>query len=165
MTLPIKTCPQSSIYSYVSAINGSGRQAEALVYFQKSTAVRERIDPAKLPGITIRIAQTLINEGVVLWHLARNKDAEERFLRAEKILLSIPVDQGDAYHTVGGSLGDLNASWSGMLLQSRRFREAIARTDAGLSRLEPYLKTEPNLAVAREQCLKLTATELTLWLR
>jgi len=97
----------------------------------------------------------LINEGVILWQLARIKDAEERFLRAEKILHSVPADQGDIYHNVGDTFGELNISLSGMLLQSGRFREAIARTDAGLSRLEPYLKTEPNHAVVREDCLKL----------
>jgi hypothetical protein len=53
------------------------------------------------------------------------------------------------------SLGQMHVNWSGLLVSIRRFDEAIARADAGLSRLEPAFRNEPNDRDLRDFCLKL----------
>jgi hypothetical protein len=44
------------------------------------------IDPAKRPGATIRLAESLINEGVIHWNQDDNSRAEDRFRRDEKLM-------------------------------------------------------------------------------
>ena len=39
-----------------------------------------------------------------------------------------------------------------MLHMSGRYQEAVVQADAGLNRLGPYLRNEPNDAVARQTC-------------
>ena len=53
------------------------------------------------------------------------------------------------------ALGQLYVNWSGMLVTRLHFQEAIKRADAGLTRVEAFLRSEPNSGVARDTCLKL----------
>jgi tetratricopeptide (TPR) repeat protein len=129
--------------------------ADALTYYEKSTAIRERIDPSRLPGVTPRLAESIMNEGVMLWGQSKITQAEEKFQSAEKILLSIRPEERFTQGNGDPALGMVYMNWSGMLHLSGNYKEAIARADAGLSRIEPYLKTEPNDAPARDLCLKL----------
>jgi tetratricopeptide (TPR) repeat protein len=123
--------------------------------YQNCTPLRERIDPSKLPGVTLRLASSLVNEGVIFWNTGKESRAEEKFRRAEELLQSIPSEQ----RSVGGSvdllLGQVNVNWCGMLYLSGKLDEAITRADAGLIRLEQHLKIEPNDMTARNASLQL----------
>src|SRR5262249_13867524 len=90
-----------------------------------------------------------------LWNEGDNSGAENRFRRAEKLLLSVPPDQRDAAENVDITLGKINLNWGGMLHLSKRYEDAIARSDTGLKSIEPYLRVEPNDADARDVCLTL----------
>ncbi len=131
------------------------QRQEAKVHYRKAIEIRERIDPSKLPGVTQRLAQTLMNEGVVLWGEKSHSPAEERFHQAEKKLLSLPPDQLDPDGNTDVALGLLYMNWGGMLFMLGRFDEAIARADAGIKRVEACLQTEPNDASVRRTCLEL----------
>jgi eukaryotic-like serine/threonine-protein kinase len=127
---------------------------KALVYHQKAIEIRERIDPARLPGVSIRVAESLINLGNLLWHTQKHSAAAQSFRRAEKLLLA--DDTGVLSPAqVARCVGNLNVNWSGMLHMIGRFNDAITRADAGLFRLEPYCRLEPLDELARELCLKL----------
>jgi eukaryotic-like serine/threonine-protein kinase len=127
---------------------------KALFHYQKSIEIRERIDPKRLPGVSINLAQSLINLGIALWHTQKHPAAEQRFHRAEEILLSDDTKALTPGH-VASLVGPLQVNWSGMLHAIGRNNEAVAHADAGLSRLEPYLRFEPLDDLARELCLKL----------
>ena len=123
--------------------------------FKIATDIRERIDPSKLPGVTWRLASSIVNEGVIFWNTGHESDAEERFCRAEVLLLSIPTER----RNVGGQfdllLAQVYLNWCGMLQLSKRCEEAVKRTDTGLSWIEPYLENEPNDRSVRYACLSL----------
>ena len=138
--------------TYANAMHTSHRDAEAMPYYQKSTAIRERIDPSRLPGVTLRLAESIVNEGVVLWGETKITPAEEKFRRAGQLLLSMSPEERPSRGNRDNSLGLLYVNWSGLLHMSGRYQEAVAQADAGLSRLEPYLRNEPNDAVARRTC-------------
>ncbi len=121
---------------------------------QTAIAIRERIDPERVPGVRIRLGESLINLGNALWHKGDLAKAEECFRRADLVLVS-----GDARllsrTDAARFAGNLNVNWGGMLLGASRHNEAIARADAGLKLLEPYCRLEPLDKLARDLCLKL----------
>ena len=129
--------------------------AEAKVHYQKAIEIRERIDPTRLPGVRVTLIQSLINLGVALWGTGENSQAEESFRRAEDILASEAKDHREPVGKVALLAAQLNLNWSGMLHLLGRDTEAIERADAGLSRLAPYLRIEPNDDEARDACHKL----------
>ncbi len=139
--------------NYANTLRGESID-KALVHYQKAIEIRERIDPVRLPGVSIKLAESLINLGIVLWRSQKHSAAEQRFRRAEELLLSAdtkilaPAD-------VVSFVGHVNVNWSGMLHGVGRCDEAIARADVGLFRLEPYCRLEPLDELARELCLKL----------
>jgi tetratricopeptide (TPR) repeat protein len=131
------------------------RNDDAMTYFQKCTKVREGIDPAKLPGVTLRLGESLSNEGLMLWTQQNYTDAEARFHCAEEKLRSVPPEQ----HSLGGnvdlSLGTLKIVWSGALMATARLDEAIDQVDSALPGVEDYLRKNRNDHIARGICLKL----------
>jgi hypothetical protein len=92
---------------------------------------------------------------VTLWNTGHESDAEKRLRRAEELMLSLPSEQ----RNVGGNfdllLSQIDVNCSGMPNVSGQFDKAITRADAGLSRLEPHLKIEPNDVQVRDTCLQL----------
>jgi serine/threonine protein kinase len=138
-----------------NALLAQKRPEQARDCFRKGIELRRRIDPAQLPGVTIRLAQALISEGLCLWQDQDMTPAEDAFRQAEQLLLaaapkiSLPNDNIDV------TLGQLYVNWGGMLPNSGRLAEAVERADAGLKRLEPRLRTEPSDGEARDVCLKL----------
>jgi tetratricopeptide (TPR) repeat protein len=105
--------------------------------------------------VSNRLAETLVNLGVIDWHAQDHARAEQRFRRAEELLLSAAPDAREPAEKIDIDIGQVNVNWGGMLHTLGRHDEAIARADAGLGRLEPYLRIEPNDWEAREMCLKL----------
>jgi eukaryotic-like serine/threonine-protein kinase len=140
---------------YANALRLPKRFSEAAIHFQEANRIRERIDPSQLPGVTQRLAAILTNEGVNLWNQGDNARAEERFRRAEQLLLSLSPERHDVFENEAITLGRIDVNWCGMLNGTSRFDDAVTRADAGLRRLEQYLRAEPNDSVARETCLKL----------
>ena len=141
--------------AYGNALQQQKRITEARNYFRQAIEVRSRIDPSQLPGVTIRLAGSLISEGLTLWQEQQSSQAEAVFRRAEQVLLSVYPGFEGQYDRFDVVLGQLYVNWGGMLHTSSRFAEAITRADAGLSRVEPFLRNEPNDGVARDTCLKL----------
>jgi len=131
------------------------RSALARLHYEKAIEIRERIEPSKLLGVSNRLAQTLVNLGVIDWQAKDHARAEQRFRRAEGLLLSAAPDAREPGEHIDVDIGQVNVNWGGMLHTLGRYDEAIARADAGLARLEPYLRIEPNDWEAREMCLKL----------
>jgi eukaryotic-like serine/threonine-protein kinase len=131
------------------------RHADARVPYRKAIEIRENIDPDKLPGVTSRLAGSLMNEAVMFSNEQQIKAAEGLFGQAEKVLLAISPDERAATENLVSRLSQLYMNWGGMLCNAKRFDEALARVDDGLRRIEPYLRTEPNDAGARQTCLEL----------
>ncbi len=127
---------------------------EILLHFQQAIEIRQRIDPMRLPGVRMKLAESLINQGNLQWHSRNYPAAEQSFRRAEEILLSDDTKVLTPRHVIS-LVGPLNVNWSGMLNGTRRSNEALNRADAGLSRLEPYVRLEPLDEQARGLCLKL----------
>ena len=146
-----------------NALSNLQCKGEALHHFQVANTIRERIHPSRLPGVTQRLAQGLINEGVMRWHMKEDSKAEVLFQKAEKLLLSIPEDQRGVGEDVDSCIGLLDVDWSGLLHLANREQEAIARASAGLSHVEARLKIEPNDARAREFCLNLLGNRGYAW--
>jgi tetratricopeptide (TPR) repeat protein len=139
--------------NYANTLRGESID-KALVHYQKAIETRERIDPVRLPGVSMKLAQSLINVGIVLWRTQKHSAAEQSFRRAEELLLSADT-KVLAPADVVSFVGHVNVNWSGMLHGVGRCDEAITRADVGLSRLEPYCRLEPLDELARELCLKL----------
>ena len=89
----------------------------------------------------------------MFWKEQKISEAERQFSRAEKSLLSISPEERVAAEDYESKLSLLYSNWGGMLYESRRFDDAVARTGDGLSRLEPQLRLDPNDAGARRTCL------------
>ena len=132
----------------------AGQIDVALSHFQMAIEIREGIDSMRLPGVRIKLAESLINLGNALWHTRKYPAAEQSFRRAEEILLSDDTKVLTPRHLTS-LVGPLNVNWSGMLNGIGRSNEALSRVDAGLSRLEPYARLEPLDEQARDLCLKL----------
>jgi len=141
--------------NYATTLQVLSRETEAKVYYRKAIEIRQSIDPARLRGVTERLAGSLVNEGVILWHESNHQAAEDRFRQAEKLFLSVSPGARQIAGSADLALAQLYINWGGMLHQLGRFDEAIARADAGLSQVEPHLLTEPNDVEARDVCLKL----------
>ncbi len=141
--------------AYGNALQQQKRTTEARKYFRQAIEVRSRIDPSQLPGVTVRLAHALINEGLTFWQEQQSSQAEAVFRRAEQVLLSVSPVVGGEYDSIDVALGQLYVNWGGMLHTFSRFAEAITRADTGLSRVEPFLRNEPNDGFARDVCLKL----------
>jgi tRNA A-37 threonylcarbamoyl transferase component Bud32/tetratricopeptide (TPR) repeat protein len=137
-----------------NALAGLGDRPGSMLHYQKATEIRKRIDPSKLPGVTLRLAASLMNEGVHPWG-QDSSQAEGCFREAEQLLLSIPRDRRDEGGNSVITLGQIALNWGGLLHNLGRFDESIARSSSGLKEIEPYLRIEPNDVVAREVCLKL----------
>jgi serine/threonine protein kinase len=150
---------------YANLMFVAHRYDDAMTYFHECTKIREHIDPAKLPGVTLRLGDSLSNEGLILWSQGNNTDAQARFRRAEKTLLSVPPEQ----HSLGGnvdlSLGTLKIVWSGSLMSTARLYEAIDQVDSALPGVEDYLGKEPNDHIARGICLKLRGNRALVFTR
>jgi tetratricopeptide (TPR) repeat protein len=126
-----------------------------MTYYEKSTGIRELIDPSKFPNLTARLAESLTNEGVNLWQINKLSEASEKLSRAEKLLLSIEKEKTKPADNIPVILGQVNLIWGGVVYGLCRFDEAVSRADAGLTQIEPYLKFEPTDAIATDVCLKL----------
>ena len=136
--------------AYATRLRRLNRFSDARDHYRKAIEVRQALDPSKLPGLVQRHVETLVNDGVTLWDMQQIQEAEARFRQAEKLELAIPTEQRNNI-----SFGKLYLNWSGMLYQSKHFEKAIERATVGLNLVEPYLRVEPNDAVARDECLKL----------
>jgi serine/threonine-protein kinase len=141
--------------NYGNALKELKKVSEAIVQYRKATKIRKAIDPSKLPGVTLRLAGSLVNEGVILCGQQDYSQAEERFKEAEQHVLRAPTDVrgpdgGPAY-----AYGQVMVNWGGMLLPMGHFNEAIDRADAGLRQVEPKLRIEPNDVRLRDICLEL----------
>ena len=90
-------------------------QRSARLHYQRAIEIRERIEPSKLPGVSNRLAQTLINLGVVHWHAQDYSRAEQRFRRAEGLLLSAALDAREPGEHIDVDIGQVNVNWGGML--------------------------------------------------
>ena len=73
-----------------AALFGVKRTSEAMVHFQEATKIYESIDPSTLPGVTVRLADSLMNEGLIFSD-QNPAQAEKSFQEAERLLLSIPT--------------------------------------------------------------------------
>jgi tetratricopeptide (TPR) repeat protein len=142
-------------HNYANALLESKRFSEALAHYQKSIEIREGIDSSKYPIVIFRLARALVNQGLVLELERQYAQAEVRFERAEQLLLSKAPDLHEPSENVEIVLGEISVNWTRMLIASGRFERAVDRADVGLKRLEPYLRTEPNDAMARLACLRL----------
>ena len=129
--------------------------ADARVQYRNASEIREGFDPAKLPGVTARLAGSLMNEGVTFRSEQKISEAEERFGRAEKLLLTCLTAERGAAEDFDLKLSQLYTNWGGMLNESGHFDEAVTRLGAGLNQLEPHLQIDPNDAGARQTCLTL----------
>jgi serine/threonine protein kinase len=137
------------------ALAGLKRNREALVQFQQAIKIREHIEPSKLPGVTQRLALTLMNAGFLFWAEKDFSNAENHFGKAESLLLSVPENQRMIGEGVDFAIGQLNLNWGGMLQTMGRYKDALERGNAGLIRIEPKLAIEPNDASLRELCYQL----------
>jgi tetratricopeptide (TPR) repeat protein/tRNA A-37 threonylcarbamoyl transferase component Bud32 len=144
-------------HNYATALATAGRLREAASHFQAAVQAREHIPPAHLPGVTERLAMSLTSKGVMHWQSGEFTVAEADFRRAGSLLEqgapATNTKDNAAIATI--AIGQLNACWGGMLLTTGHPDEAIARSGAGLSSIEAYLRAEPDDREARDLCLKL----------
>jgi eukaryotic-like serine/threonine-protein kinase len=144
-----------SYHAHANAMFISQRRSDALKSYHRSAEIRQRIDPVKLPGVTLRLAESVMHEGLIQWQSDEHAEAGRKFQAAESLLLSVPEHQRSLGGNVDLSLGVVYVNWSGMLNTRGLVDEAIEKTGAGITRIEDYLKREPNDAIARDTCLKL----------
>jgi len=147
----------ASCHHTYAGLLGSKRDERAKEHYKRAMEIRERFKPAQLPGVSNRMAQSLINAGVLYWHEHEYAKAEDHFRRADALISSSSsAAEGQVpRENVAVTSALLEANWGGMLLTLGRYAEAIARAGGALERLEPYLRLEPNDEEARELCLKL----------
>ncbi len=141
-------------HTYAGVVRPQHKE-EAKHHYQRAIEIRERIKPSEFPGVNNRLAQSLINAGVLHWNERENSQAQADFRRAEGLLATSLSESQAPRENAVVTLALLNVNWGGMLHTLGRDAEAIARADAGLARLEPYLRLEPNDDEARGICLKL----------
>jgi tetratricopeptide (TPR) repeat protein len=133
----------------------SRRIAEVKSHYQAAIKIRESLDPKILRGLKQRLSQSYTNLGQVYWNQGQAREADESFLQAEKALTSgAPqvLGPGDNFDIEAATL---YLNWSGMLHASQRFDDALARADAGLKRIEPYVRRVVDDPHARRVCLML----------
>ena len=93
-----------------NALKSLNQMSEAMTQYQEVTRIRRSIDPRRLPGITLRLAESLTNEAMVLWG-QNHSQADHTFREAERIMLSIPPDHRDKGDNIALSLGRIYANW------------------------------------------------------
>ena len=133
----------------------AGRNEDAKVHYRKAIAIRETIDQSKVPGLALTLAESLINDALVLWKGQKKlPDAEKRLVQAEKLLVSGSNGQVES---IRGDVifAQVQGNRAGIFLESGEYKKALERVDAGLNRVEPYLKSDPNEVVVRNTCLSL----------
>ncbi len=85
----VATCEDS----YATRLRAGNHLVDAEEHYRKAIEIREQLDPAKLPDLTYRHAETLMNHGVTLWNMNRLPEAEARFRMAEKLMLPFPAER------------------------------------------------------------------------
>ena len=112
-----------------------------MTYYKKSTEIREVIDPAKLPGVTLRLGESLTHEGLILWTQGNNKDAEERFARGRGIWEGASrSNTASAGTSPRFSLGNLKINWSGSLMSTGAGKKRSYSWNSALPVYEEYLR-------------------------
>ncbi len=109
-----------------------------------------------VPGTRNKLAQSVVNLGVIYWKERDYPQAEKSFRKAEELLLA-PGGKGGhaAAREASIALGQIAVNWVGVLWELKKPEQAVARADAAIERLEGYRRIEPNDQVARDLCLKL----------
>jgi tetratricopeptide (TPR) repeat protein/tRNA A-37 threonylcarbamoyl transferase component Bud32 len=131
------------------------RLREARGHLEKALEIDEGLEKKGLQHVGLidlaaHRAATLLDYGNVLWQLREVRRADQQLAKAETIILGLPGERLNI-----NVLIRVYATWSGLLLTSGRFDEAIARADAGLHRVERLLREEPSDVLARESASKL----------
>jgi tetratricopeptide (TPR) repeat protein len=134
---------------------GSRRIAEARSHYQRAIQIRESLDPKILPGLGQRLCESYTNQGQMQGEQGQAKEAEESFRQAEKNLLSeapLVLGAGDTF-VLNAAI--LYVNWSAVLHSIGRFDDAIAKTNAGLERIDRYVRGATDFPHARRACLAL----------
>jgi serine/threonine-protein kinase len=138
-----------------NAVLATRNRSDALTHYEAATRIRKAIDPLKLPGVTLRIAESLVNEAVVMWNREEFEKAADILHGAERILLDIPPEQRNDGGNWVGSLCHVYTNWGGVLMHMNHIDEAIDLLGAGIRQIERYMQDEPNDAGSRHVCLTL----------
>jgi serine/threonine protein kinase len=145
----------ASCHNTYASILGRDRFALAKAEYQKAIELRERPDVLAVPGMRNRLAESVVNLGVIYWKEHDYPQAELRFRKGEELLLAPGKDPQATDREATIALGQVNVNWVGLLWELKNHDQAIARANAALDRLEAYARIEPNDQVARDLCLKL----------
>ena len=153
-SVPGPTCelPPGRRNFQFSALN---RASKAGPYFHRANDIRSELDPSKLPGLIQNLAISITNEGMIYGVEGRRPDAEKAFRRAEAVLRK---DASGPENLEAGAVlayGHLMVNWGEILLLSQRLDESVDRTNAGLERVEAYLRKEPSDAAVKDLRLPL----------
>ena len=139
---------------YGNALLAQKRRSEARSYFHKAIDVRSRIEPSRLPGVTTRLADALINEGLSLWQENDVSQAEAVFRRAENVLRSVPTELQGRSDNIGISLCSSTSTGAGCSTPWADMPKP-SPADEGLKPIEVHMRNEPSDAALCAMCLKL----------
>jgi hypothetical protein len=92
---------------------------------------------------------------VIHWKERDYPQAEQRFHQAEELLIAPKSDAGGQDREITITLAQVNVNWVGLLWETKKHDQAIARATSAIQAHEPYLRIEPNDQVARDFCMKL----------
>jgi tetratricopeptide (TPR) repeat protein len=146
---------RAACHNSYASILGKDRFELAKAEYKKAIELRERPDVLAIPHMSNRLAQSVVNLGVIHWKEHDYPQAEARFRQAEDVLLSSKNSIHERDREAAISLGQVAVNWVGLLWELKRSDQAVARADIALERLESYVRNEPNDQVARDLCLKL----------
>jgi tetratricopeptide (TPR) repeat protein/tRNA A-37 threonylcarbamoyl transferase component Bud32 len=146
---------RAACHNSYASILGLDRFELAKAQYRKAIELRERKDVLAIPRMNCRLAQSVVNLGVIHWKEHDYPQAEARFLQAEDVLLVSKNPNGALDREAVITLGQIAVNWVGLLWELKRNEKAVARANTALERLESYVRLEPNDEVASELCLKL----------
>jgi tetratricopeptide (TPR) repeat protein len=152
---PASADQRASCHNNFASILGRDRFELAKTHYKQAIELRERPDVLALPGMRYRLAESIVNLGVIHWKEHDYAPAAQRLRQAEKLLLAPAREARNADREVTIALAQVNVNSVGLLWETRKHEEAIARASSAIQALEPYLRIEPNDQVASDLCLKL----------
>ena len=130
---------RAACHNSYAGILGRDQFELAKVHYKQAIELRRRPDVLAIPGMRIRLAQSVENLGVIHWKERDYPQAEQRFRQAEELLLAPKRYAPGPDRETTITLAQVDVNWVGLFWETKKHDQAIARATSAIKALEPYV--------------------------